>query len=162
MSGEQNKRIIPSVGRQAVFHAYGEIGKSAIRRFAQVIDDTNPLYWDEQYAKNSAYGGIIAPPTLIFELGYDCGDEIDKGDGLQQGITEWLGYPKDIQRVGNEYEILRVARPSDIVTAKREVTDVRERETRRGKMVFITSVASFTNQEGELLGTNKETVACSY
>lgn len=163
MSSKQNKKqVIPRVGKQAVFQAQGEIGKSAIRRFAQTIGDNNPLYWDERYARDSSYGGVIAPPTLIFELGYDCGDEIDKETGLQQGLGKWLGYPRDLQRAENIYEILQVARPEDIITAKREVVEVTEREGKRGKWVFITSLIYYTNQRGELLGTNKETVACRF
>lgn len=163
MSSKQNKKqVIPQVGKQAVFQAQGEIGKSAIGRFAQTIGDNNPLYWDERYARDSSYGGVIAPPTLIFELGYDCGDEIDKETGLQQGLGKWLGYPRDLQRAENTYEILQVAHPDDIITAKREVVDVTEREGKRGKWVFITSLISYANHRGELLGTNKETVACRF
>ena len=42
-----------------------EIEKGMIQRFVQAIDDPNPLWQDEEYAKKSQYGGIIAPPTCI-------------------------------------------------------------------------------------------------
>jgi len=35
-----------------------------IKRFAQAIDDPNPLYHDEEYAKSSKFKGIIAPPLF--------------------------------------------------------------------------------------------------
>ena len=38
----------------------------AILRFAEGIGDGNPLWTDEQYAANTTYGGIIAPPSFIF------------------------------------------------------------------------------------------------
>jgi len=44
-----------------VVHVYDVTDKD-IRRFAQAIDDPNPLYYDEEYAKKTIYKGIIAPP----------------------------------------------------------------------------------------------------
>ncbi|MBK5224441.1 MAG: MaoC family dehydratase N-terminal domain-containing protein [Acidimicrobiia bacterium] len=33
--------------------------------FARSIGDTNPIYSDEEYAKSTEVGGIIAPPTFV-------------------------------------------------------------------------------------------------
>lgn len=46
-----------------------EITKSIIRRFAYGIGDDNPLWIDEEYAKNTKYGGIIAPPSIVLGCG---------------------------------------------------------------------------------------------
>ena len=42
-----------------------EVEKGRIRRFAQAVQDANPLWQDEEYAKNARYGSIIAPPTFL-------------------------------------------------------------------------------------------------
>ena len=41
-----------------------DIEKGHIRRFAEAIGDPSPLYYDEEYAKQTSYKGIIAPPTF--------------------------------------------------------------------------------------------------
>src|SRR3989304_468362 len=41
-----------------------------IRHFATAIDDANPIYADEAYARNTPYGGVIAPPTFFRATGY--------------------------------------------------------------------------------------------
>ncbi len=150
------------VGKEETFLAAEAIGKVAVRRFAAVIGDPNPLYRDEKQARQSRYGGLIAPPTLIFELGYDLGDEIEKETGLQQNLVKWLDHPKDINRVSNEYEISQVARPEDMITARRVIKQVNEKQSKAGKWVFINSEVTFHNQKGELLGINRETLACRY
>lgn len=150
------------VGREKVFQAREEVGEIAIRRFALAIGEFNPLYHDEWKAKESRWGRIIAPTTLIFELGYDLGDNINHESGLQQGLLELLDNPKDINRVANEYEIFQTVRQDDVIAAKRQIKQVTEKETHRGKLVFITSEVSFSNQKGELLGINIETLACRY
>jgi len=35
-----------------------------IRHFADAMGDRNPLWRREDYAKNTRWGGIIAPPTI--------------------------------------------------------------------------------------------------
>ena len=42
-----------------------EVEKGAIRRFADAVDDPDPLYYDEEYARNSRYGSMIAPPGFF-------------------------------------------------------------------------------------------------
>jgi acyl dehydratase len=38
----------------------------AILRFCEGIGDDNPLWTDEEYAADTAHGGLIAPPSFIF------------------------------------------------------------------------------------------------
>ena len=40
------------------------IEASHIMMFARSVGDPNPIYYDEEYAKNSACGAIIHPPTF--------------------------------------------------------------------------------------------------
>jgi len=42
-----------------------DIEKGAIRRFAEAIEDSNPIYTDENYAKKLNYRNIVAPPTFL-------------------------------------------------------------------------------------------------
>ena len=44
------------------------VEKGAIVKFAQAIGDDNPLFNDEQAARMSRYGGMIAPPTFMRSL----------------------------------------------------------------------------------------------
>jgi acyl dehydratase len=37
-----------------------------IRHFADGLGDTNPLWTDEEYAKRTKWGGIIAPPCFLY------------------------------------------------------------------------------------------------
>ena len=40
------------------------VEKHSIEHFARAIGESNPIYFDEQFAKDNV-GGIIAPPTFI-------------------------------------------------------------------------------------------------
>ncbi len=43
-----------------------EIG--AIKKFAEAIGDSNPIYSDERAALKTRYAGLIAPPTFLRSL----------------------------------------------------------------------------------------------
>ncbi len=56
MLSEEVKEFIGKGGEARVF----EVEKGAIRRFADAVDDPNPLFRDDEHARNSQYGAIIA------------------------------------------------------------------------------------------------------
>ena len=61
----QQMRDAIGVESEAITH---EVEKGAIIKFAQAIGDTNPLFNDEGVARQTRYGGIIAPPTFMRSL----------------------------------------------------------------------------------------------
>ena len=50
----------------AVFNE--EATRLAIRKFADGIGDRNPLWRDEEYARKTRYGRIVAPPAWVFSV----------------------------------------------------------------------------------------------
>ncbi|MFC1982505.1 MaoC family dehydratase N-terminal domain-containing protein [Chloroflexota bacterium] len=38
--------------------------KPTIRYWCEALEDGNPLYYDEEFAKDNGYAGVIAPPTM--------------------------------------------------------------------------------------------------
>ncbi len=145
------------IGQEAVFRGVDEIGKGAIKKFALAVGDLNPLYIDEEYAKKSRYGGIIAPPTFVFDVVHDKKTKIgEDGRGLAR-----IRLPPPFGRIlrgGNEYEFLKPVRPEDIISSRRKIIDIYEKQGRSGKLIFVISETTYTNQRKEVLGINRETL----
>jgi len=59
------KRIGVRIGHTLEPWCY-EATRDNIRHYAHGIGDDNPLWCDPDYAQNTRYGGIIAPPSFIF------------------------------------------------------------------------------------------------
>ena len=55
---EELKKLIGVPWEPQTFKVEG----GAIQRYAEAIDDQNPLYNDVEYAKRSKYGRLICPP----------------------------------------------------------------------------------------------------
>ena len=138
-----------------------EVEKGAIRRFADAVDDPNPLYRDDEYASNSRYGSIIAPPGffgwpvrwergLTFPLIYE---ELAKA----RATVAKAGYKRGLDG-GVDYEFFEPVRAGDILTASSIVKDIIERKARTGALIFITSETTYTNQNGDLVAKELRTL----
>jgi acyl dehydratase len=144
------------VGREVVYTAPEELGRAAMRYFALAVGDENPLYTDDGYARAAGHDGVMAPPTLVCETNQYAGRRRN-ADGYAG--HEWgVEIPGTRQvRGGNRYTFHRPVRPSDVLTVTWRITDVAEKENRRGQaMVVLTSTASYRNQDGALLTENEE------
>lgn len=144
------------LGQEVYFPGREVVDISSIKRYAQAISDLNPLYLDEEYAKKSEYGGIIAPPTFIFDVSHDIFTDVGE-DGRDLSRVTIPGM--NAVRGGNEYQFFEPARPGDIVNKRRKTIDIYEKKSKRvGKILFIVYDTTYTNQNGKVLGICRETM----
>lgn len=149
----------PWLGRTVTYTAPEPIGAAAFRYFAIAIGDDNPLYRDRDAARAAGYRDVIAPPTLICETNqYLHGRPDSEGYlGHQWGFPVPQG-SRQI-RGGNSYELFQPVHPDDVITATWRVADITEKPSSKGgTMVIILSEVAFTNQLGEALATNTDTM----
>ena len=136
--------------------------------FARSIGDENVVYTDEDAAKNTEAGGIIAPPTFV-----QASAQFDPNYSLRPKVgTPWFGSGKNpTGRVasaggggggGNggglhaeqHYEYHRPLRAGDVLTSETKPGKTWEKEGRRsGKLIFSESVTEYRDQKGELVVT---------
>lgn len=145
-------------GRIKVYTAPEPLGAAAGRYFGLAIGDDNPLYSDAAFAREQGLAGVTAPLTLICETNQYAGLPRDR-EGYA-GHTWELDIPGTRQvRGGNSYVFHRRIRPEDVVTATWRIDGVTEKVTGSGKeMLIVASTATYTNQDGELLAENEETI----
>jgi len=86
------------VGKSIVFAEFWDpCNATDIRRWAQAMDYPNPLHWDEQFARESRFGGIVAPQsfTVCMDYGHGCHPSCVgniPGSHLIFGGEEWWFY----------------------------------------------------------------------
>lgn len=151
-------RLRAQVGTERVYEAPDPLGAAAIRYFAIAVGDLNPLYLDASFARGHGHDDVIAPPTLICETNqFVPGARADDGY-LSQMVDLPTPGMRQI-RGGNEYEFLRPVKPTDRVTITWRVESLEEKTSSSGTTMFIgRSVATYTNQDGEVLARNTETL----
>ncbi|MEA2649077.1 MAG: hypothetical protein QOG61_1512, partial [Candidatus Binataceae bacterium] len=123
-----------------------EVERGSIRRFAEAIGDSNPLFNSESEARHTCFGGMIAPPTFGRSLSAAIPDvKLDMGDSFR-GLDG-----------GSDWEYLEPIRPGDRITVQTKIADLRESAGRLGPMVFITTETSYTNQFGQVCALQRST-----
>ena len=61
--------IVPGEPRRTIAYT---LTREAIQKYCRVVGDLHPLYFDEDYARRSPYGGLIAPPAIHILLMFAC------------------------------------------------------------------------------------------
>ena len=123
-----------------------EVEKGAIRRFAEAIEDANPLWNDEVAARKTRYGGLTAPPTFLRSM-----------RGVQVNLPFELSFSRRLDG-GSDWEYFQPVRPGDSITAVARIADLTERSGRLGAMVFMTTVTTYRNQFDEVVATQTNTL----
>ncbi|TNC34867.1 FAS1-like dehydratase domain-containing protein [Mumia zhuanghuii] len=156
--GLLTEEIRALVGTRRVYTAPEPMGAASGRYFALAVGDDNPLYTDAAFAREHGLAGVTLPPTLICETNQYAALPVD-AEGYA-GHTWALELPGTRQvRGGNRYVFHRRVRPEDVVTATWEITGATEKQNRAGAdMLVVGSRATYTNQDGDLLAENEETI----
>jgi acyl dehydratase len=142
--------------------AVDEVCKPMIRHWCEAMQDGNPLYTDEEYAKKSKYGSIIAPPTMLLTwtmppLWPPREQPPHPFEQLLARLDKAGFYGIIITHVAQRY--YRPLFPGDRVTFTYKVSDVSPvKKTSLGNGHFVTTTFLFKNQKGEIVGTQSLTV----
>ena len=145
------------------------IEASHIMMFARSVGDSNPIYHDEEYAKNTELGGIIPPPTFAqssaqFDPEYFLRPKVG-GDGWFGSGKEATGSKPSSGSGGGggaamglhaeqHFEYHLPVKAGDTLSAITKPGKTWEKESKRaGKLKFSESVTEYRNQNGELVIT---------
>ena len=128
--------------------------------WCEMVEDANPIYFDEAYAKSTWLEGTFAPPPMILiwrmppvwpvreerpNPSWDLG--LDK-----MGCTATIA-------VNATQEYLQPLRYGDTLTATTQIASIgEEKTTRLGTGHFVTTLDTFRNQRGEVVGTHSFTL----
>ncbi|MFQ5933521.1 MAG: MaoC family dehydratase N-terminal domain-containing protein [Dehalococcoidia bacterium] len=123
------------------------VEKGHIKRFAEAIDDPNPLYTDEAEARKTPYGGIIAPPTFTRAFFARGEDDSLTAEGTDTRVLD----------AGSEWEYHHPIKTGDVIFATSKIADIYQKEGRLGTMTFLVSEATYKNQLGQVVLKRRDT-----
>lgn len=124
------------------------VERGMVKRFAEAINDSHPIFTDEEFGKQSRYGQNIAPPTFsrVFEYG--------EVDGL---------HLPNIGLIHGEqtYHYERPLLVGEAVYCYTSVVDYFEKNGSNGLLGFIILKRYGEDPEGEIIFTEEQTVVIS-
>nr|QOV09050.1 hypothetical protein HULAa30F3_00003 [uncultured Dehalococcoidia bacterium] len=148
--------------RHPMFYYWGmedPVQWSSIKRWATITEDFNPLWFDKEYAKNTRWGGVIAPPFYLLALD----DPIAQGEDIVSKVY----YPNNTMArdkyptfrgamvADSEYEFGEPIRPGDKITASYRCSDPFWKMGSKFRLLFLPGESTYTNQNGKMVAIGR-------
>ena len=160
-----------------VRYSRAEVNAPMIWGFCEAVQDGNPVYWDEEFARRTRFGRLIAPPHMIMTM-----------SSGHWWAPEWLAEREraaESKQPNPGDEVMRIVRDHGFTTAtnvtredefvepygpgdgrllqQSRVIDVsEEKQTRVGKGVFITSMIEYRTERDDRLVVRAKNVLLMY
>ncbi|WP_245673314.1 OB-fold domain-containing protein [Endozoicomonas ascidiicola] len=154
MASEWLSELKAMVGREyGRVYAWDKVNAPMVRQWCEVMGIDNPLYTDEEYAKQTEFDGIVAPPAMLqawcleglHQNNYPEGSTDENPYGALK-LIEKQGYPA-VVAVNSELSFDRYITMGEklyYVTKLTEVGD--EKTTALGTGFFVTLVMTFFSE----------------
>ena len=125
-----------------------DVEKQPIRLFAKAIGETNALYFDEAFAIRAGYRSLLAPPTFLYTLVALSPDPWP--------AARLAGIPTEFSLHGEQsFEYFEPVVAGDVLTFTERLVDAYTKK--QGRLEFVVSETSVTNQMGQLVANLRET-----
>lgn len=135
-----------------------EVEKGAIRRYAEAVGNSNPLYFDVEYARRTRHGGIIAPPGFFGRPVKSASSPtgLPQLVGDLRAVLAEVGYPRILDG-GMSYEFFLPVRADDTLVVSPTVKDITHKEGKSGKMMMCSLETTYVNQNGDTVAKAHQT-----
>lgn len=123
------------------------------RHWCEMVEDANPIYFDEAYARTTWLQGTIAPPTMLHTWGMaPVWPEVKQENAAPRLQLEGCVSTVAVNSVTEYFMPLRYG---DTLTATSHISSISdEKTTRLGVGHFVTTITTFRNQFGQVVGTH--------
>lgn len=152
------------IGRETGTYTGEPVQARDVRRYALAVDDPDPVYRDPVAARRSGLGPVAPLFYVTWAVGVPGAERSVKELG-EDGLATFVGVPEvpDVWRLGwvrggEELEFFERVRVNDRVTVKGKIVDMKEKDGKSGKLVFVTSEFVYENQDGVKLATHRLTM----
>ena len=115
-----------------------EVGKEKIKEYAKAIKNLDPHYLDDNFAKKSKYGTIIAPPTFSVVFGAYLIEPVFNDKDLNLNMAMLVHGEQEL-------EFLEVVKAGDSITTSAKIVDIKNKE----KLDVISVEIKSKNQHGK-------------
>ena len=154
MAEEAKKRLGNESGRVAVSDP---VSLRQIKEFMAAMDDWDPLYFDEEAARQGPLGRIAAPAMFFSAPLRKIVPESELWEDGQHKATAAPGIRGRSLAGGTEVELHGPVHVGDVITSRVRTGDVYAKEGKIGAMVFQVRETTYTNQHDDLLAVERTT-----
>jgi uncharacterized OB-fold protein len=136
------------------------VNAAMIRHWAEAMGDTNPAYTDDAWAGQSSRGRAIAPPAMMYAWNQEGFPVVAEGrapDAQTEMVDKFNehGYT-GVLGTNVKQEYIKEIGIGDTVYMEMVIDTISEQKaTARGIGYFFETLATFSDQNGEAIGTQR-------
>ncbi len=123
------------------------VTREKILAFARAVGETNPLYTDDDAARQAGYPSLIAPPTFINSIRRDV---VRPDPKIKHGTLTFFA--------SQALEFHLPVKPGDIIRSVTSLEDVYAKTGRSGTMVFEVWKTEMLNQQGQVVAVSRQSM----
>jgi acyl dehydratase len=142
------------IGRQTQLHPLEVLSAIDVRRYVDATGDANPLWLDDEFARNAGYRGRLLPPTLVGWIPFSFREGTERAKSDPTDLRRQLPLPPEytnVRNAGSETEWVQPAYLGEQLSTRSCILDIVAREGRAGLGIYI-------SQEEQVLNANEEIV----
>jgi acyl dehydratase len=146
------------IGRQtAPRPAPYPVNEAMARFWCEMVEDANPIYFDDAYARTTWLQGRFAPPAMLFTWGMPpVWPEVERESPISELKLEACTATIAVNSV---QEYMMPIRYGDTLTVTTQISAISEEKTTRlGTGHFVSTMDTFRNQCGQVVGTHTFTL----
>jgi acyl dehydratase len=134
------------IGHEIRVQSFEPVSMRHIKEYLAGTGDWNPLHWDEEVARASRHGQVVAP-ALMFQA--VCRDIVPEPTLLSDGQHADLGVEGVTGRTvlaGQEIELGEPVHVGDVLTLRERLLGIEEKQGRSGPLVIVTTEETYTSE----------------
>lgn len=145
------------VGSETEWGEAFTIEQSLVNHYLDSVGETNPIYFDADYAKDTWYHGKAVPPFFLL-TNLKSGTERNWFTLNEKGEFLFPVNAKRRLRGGDEIEVLAPMCIGDTIQAKAKILSISEKEGKSGNMAFINTETIYRNQNNQIVLKSRTTI----
>ena len=134
------------------------INEAMARFWCEMVEDPNPIYFEEAYARGTWLKEPFAPPAMLFTWGMQ---PVWPEEDRHESMISRLQFPgcSATLAVNATQEYAQPLRYGDSLTVTNQIASIgEEKTTRLGTGHFVVMLDTFRNQRGDVAGTHSFTL----
>ena len=126
-----------------------EVDKTSVRMFARAVGYTDPIFYDEEFAKSKGYRSLPAPPHYLGTPVFNPNAPARRGAQLN------IPYRRNLNG-GTDIEYFDQIVAGDVLTATSKLTDLEETSGRLGPMLIVRTETTY-RRDGKVVAIQRGT-----
>lgn len=150
------------IGRRTPLRDLEIINASDIRRYVDATGDGNPLWLDDDYARDAGYRGRILPPSLVGWVPFSFKEGTERASTDPTDLRRQLPLPAgytNVRNAGSETEWLQPAYLGEQLSTQSVIIDIVARQGKAGLGIYISQEEQVLNFQREIVLRRRHTLA---